>query len=87
MSYIKTNNMKKKESDINRIVSHNKALELIPFIINQADVEGYIYCVENKLFDGYSEPIYKISSTVNIENMLKDHDTNYFENTVLIRKN
>ena len=86
MSYIKTNNMKKKESDINRIVSHNRALELIPFIINQSDVDGYIYCVENKLFDGYSEPVYKISSTVNIENMLKDHDANYFENTILIRK-
>lgn len=86
MSYIKTINMKKKEVDIDRIVAHNRALELIPFTINQLDIEGYIYCVENKLFDGYSEPVYKISSTVNIENMLKDHDTSYFVNTLLIRK-
>ena len=86
MSYKKTINMVKKEEDINRIVSHNKAINLIPFIINQNDREGYIYCIENKLFDGYTEPVYKISSTVNIENMLKDHDANYFENTLLIRK-
>ena len=78
--------MVKKEVDINRIVAHNKALNLIPFIINQNDIEGYIYCIENKLFDGYSEPIFKVSSTVNIENMLKDHDANYFDNTLLIRK-
>lgn len=86
MSYTQTINMKKKEADINRIVSHNKALDLIPFIINQNDIEGYIYCIENKIFEGYAQPVYKISSTVNVENMLKDHDTNYFENTILIRK-
>ena len=86
MSYTKSTNMKIKEADINRIVSHNKALNLIPFIINQNDIEGYIYCIENKIFEGYEQPIYKISSTVNVENMLKDHDANYFENTLLIRK-
>jgi len=75
-----------KEKDINRMFNHNKVLKLIPFSINYKDVDGYIYCIENNLFKGYSEPIYKISSTVNIENMLKDHDTTYFENTLLIRK-
>lgn len=75
-----------KQKDIDRMFNHNKALENIPFIINQKDVEGYIYCIENKLFNGYSEPIYKISSTVNVINMLNDHNTTYFENTLLIRK-
>lgn len=82
----KTKNMKKIESDINRIMKHNKAIEEIPFIINQKDVEGYLYCFENKLFEGYSEPIYKISSTVNIEKMLYDNDVNYFDNCLLILK-
>jgi hypothetical protein len=75
-----------KQKDIERMFNHNKILEKIPFIINQKDVEGYIYCIENKLFNGYSEPIYKISSTVNIINMLKDHDATYFENSILIRQ-
>ena len=75
-----------KEKDINRMFLHNNVLERIPFIINHKDVDGYIYCIENNLFKGYSEPIYKISSTVNIDNMLNDHDSTYFENTLLIRK-
>ena len=85
MTDIKTKNMKKTEKDVSRIVAHNKALETIPFIINHTDVEGYIYCIENGLFEGYNQPIYKISSTVNTINMLEDHNTTYFNNTTLIR--
>jgi hypothetical protein len=81
----KTKNMINTENDLNRIIAHNKALEQIPFIFSKSDSEGFIYCIENKLFDGYSQPIYKIGGTINIENMLKDHDVNYFENTLLIR--
>lgn len=86
MSTFKTNNEKKKEKDIIRIIAHNKALELIPFIFNKKDTDGYIYCIENKIFEGYSEKIYKISSTISIENMLKNHDVSYFSNSNLIRK-
>jgi hypothetical protein len=86
MTDFKTKNMKNTEKDISRIIKHNKALESIPFVINQKDVEGYLYCIENKLFDGYNQPIYKISSTVNIENMLDDHNTTYFEKCNLIKQ-
>lgn len=87
MSNFKTNNMKITEKDVIRVTKQNKALELVPFILNSAkDTEGYLYCIQNKLFDGYCEPIYKISSTINIEKMLKDQDVNYFDNSVLIRQ-
>lgn len=86
MTEFKTKNMKNTEKDITRIMSHNKALEQIPFIINQKDVEGYLYCIENKIFEGYNQPIYKISSTVNIENMLDDHNVTYFEKCKLVKK-
>ena len=87
MSLSIINNKEIKEKDLNRIDKHNKALEKIPFIMNSAkDITGYLYCIENKLFDGYSESIYKVSSTVNIVNMLKEHDVNYFVDSVLIRK-
>jgi hypothetical protein len=86
MSYGKTINMKNKEKDIERIIAHNKVLDLIPFNMGRMDMEGWVYCLENKLFAGYSEPVYKISSTVNIEHMLQDHDTNYFDNSLLIKK-
>jgi len=87
MSLSIINNKEIKEKDLKRIDKHNKAFENIPFIINSAkDITGYLYCIENKLFDGYSESIYKVSSTVNIVNMLKEHDVNYFVDSVLIRK-
>ena len=87
MSLSIINNKEIKEKDLKRIDKHNKALETIPFIINSAkDITGYLYCIENKLFDGYSDSIYKVSSTVNIVNMLKEHDVNYFVDSVLIRK-
>lgn len=86
MTNIETTNKINKQKDIERMFNHNKVLELIPFMINRQDIDGYVYCIENNLFNGYSEPIYKISSTVNIENMLNDHDSTYFENTLLIRK-
>jgi hypothetical protein len=86
MTDFKTKNMKKTEKDVSRIILHNKALESIPFKINQKDVEGHLYCIENKLFDGYNQPIYKVSSTVNIENMLDDHNTTYFSKCNLIKQ-
>jgi hypothetical protein len=79
------NNIEKKK-DIERMFLHNKVLKQIPFIINKNDIDGYIYCIENSLFNGYNQPIYKISSTVNIDNMLNDHDASYFEKSTLIRK-
>jgi hypothetical protein len=79
------NNIEKKK-DIERMFLHNKVLKKIPFIINKNDIDGYIYCIENSLFYGYNQPIYKISSTVNIDNMLNDHDASYFEKSTLIRK-
>jgi hypothetical protein len=86
MIHSKTKNMRNTEKDIMRIIAHNDALKNIPFIINRNDTEGYIYCIENRIFDGYNQPIYKISSTVNIENMLNDHNIAYFENCKLLKK-
>lgn len=86
MTENKTKNMKETEKDILRIMAHNNALENIPFKINYNDMEGYIYCIENKMFNGYNEPVYKISSTVNIENMLDDHNVTYFENCKILKK-
>jgi hypothetical protein len=83
---IKNSNIINKQKDIDRIFDHNNVLKLIPFIIGKQDIGGYVYCVENKLFDGYSEPVYKISSTISIENMLNDHNTTYFQETLLVRK-
>jgi len=77
---------KNKINDIERIVAHNKAQDLIKFNINNKDTEGYIYCIQNNLFDGYNKKVYKISSTINIEQMLLDHNISYFQNTNLIRK-
>lgn len=85
-SNIKTKIMKNTEKDISRIMKHNNALEKIPFVINKNDSEGYIYCIKNKLFEGYSEPIYKVSGTININKMLISHNTCYLENTILVRK-
>ena len=81
-----TKNKINNDKNIDFIFRHNKAMDLIPFVINKNDIEGYVYCIENKLFNGYSEPIYKISSTVNIENMLESHNATYFENTELLKK-
>lgn len=75
-----------KKKDLFRIMAHNEAFKQIPFIINQNDLEGYLYCIENKLFNGYNQPIYKISGTVNIQNMLDDHNTTYFENCNILKK-
>lgn len=86
MSDTKTKNKINIEKDIDRMFLHNKVLEKIPFVISKQDIDGYIYCIENNLFNGYTDPIYKISSTININNMLNDHDFTYFNNTLLIRK-
>jgi hypothetical protein len=76
----------KNEKDIERIFLHNKALEQIPFSLGKADVEGWVYCLSNDIFNGYLNRIYKIGSTVNIENMLKETNLSYFESCTIIRQ-
>lgn len=75
-----------KKKDIERMFVHNNCLKLIPFSINQNDSEGYIYCMETNFFSGYSQPIYKISSSVNMTRTIKEHETYYLSKVKIIRK-
>jgi hypothetical protein len=75
----------KKKENLNRIFSHNKALENIGYKISNNDCEGYIYCIENSFFEGYSQDIYKIGGTQNIEKMIKESNTYYLTETKIIK--
>lgn len=77
-------NRKKKEIDI--MFKHNDALTKIPYVNNKNENEGYIYCIENSLFDGYSQKIYKVASTVNINKMIKEHNSTYFTETKILKQ-
>jgi hypothetical protein len=81
----KTKNMIQNKKDIDRMIQHNNALKQIPFIMKK-DGEGFLYCIENSFYNGYNKKIYKISSTINMENMINDNNKLYFENCRLLRK-
>jgi hypothetical protein len=71
---------------IERIFLHNKCMDQIPFNINNNDTEGFIYCMETKFFSGYSQPIYKISSCVDIKKTIKEHESNYLLPVQILKK-